>query len=157
MIYHSSYSKQLLISTILFMVILISALVYMIYQLSYIPKFSANFYIICCAFLIVCSTIIHSFCHQIRNVEFRDGVLILHKFCGAIDIPAKHAARSLALESCAFFSIYPYGNNATYSVVLNNWADLIDEAADFAVEEAFKNHNKADLFDSSHNKIHKKV
>lgn len=90
MIYHSSYSKQLLISTILFMVILISALVYMIYQLSYIPKFSANFYIICCAFLIVCSTIIHSFCHQIRNVEFRDGVLVLHKFCGAIDIPAKH-------------------------------------------------------------------
>lgn len=90
MIYHSSYSKQLLISTILFMVILISALVYMIYQLSYIPKFSAKFYIICCAFLIVCSTIIHSFCHQIRNVEFRDGVLILHKFCGAIDIPAKH-------------------------------------------------------------------
>ena len=33
MIYHSSYSKQLLISTILFMVILISALVYMIYSI----------------------------------------------------------------------------------------------------------------------------
>lgn len=74
-----------------------------------------------------------------------------------IDIPAKHAARSLALESCAFFSIYPYGNNATYSVVLDNWADLIDEAADFAVKEAFKDHNKADLFDSSHNKIYKEV
>lgn len=74
-----------------------------------------------------------------------------------IDTPAKHAARSLALESCAFFSIYPYGNNTTHSIVLNNWADLIDEAADFAVKEAFKNPNKADLFDSSHNKIHKKV
>lgn len=70
-----------------------------------------------------------------------------------IDIPAKHAARSLALESCAFFSVCTYGNNVTHSIVLNNWADLIDEATDFAVKEAFKDPNKTDLFDSSHNKM----
>ncbi len=34
MVYPSSYSKQLLISTILFMVILIAALGYMVHQLS---------------------------------------------------------------------------------------------------------------------------
>lgn len=70
-----------------------------------------------------------------------------------IDIPAKHAARSLALESCAFFSVCPYGNNVIHSIVLNNWADLIDEATDFAVKEGFKDPNKTDLFDSSHNKM----
>ncbi len=90
MVYSSSYSKQLLISTILFMVILIAALGYMVHQLSYIPKFSGTFWIICCAFLIVCATIIHSFCHQIRYVEFKDDALILHKLCGSIHIPIKH-------------------------------------------------------------------
>ena len=70
-----------------------------------------------------------------------------------IDIPAKHAARSLALESCAFFSVCLYGNNVIHSIVLNNWADLIDEATDFAVKEAYKDPNKNDLFDSSHNKM----
>ena len=90
MIYPSSYSKQLLISTISFLVILVAALMYMIYQLSYTPKLSGEFCIICCAFVIVSATIIHSFCHQIRSVEFRDNMLILHTLCGAKNISINH-------------------------------------------------------------------
>lgn len=89
MVYKSSFSKQMLTSTIVFIIIFAAALVYMIYQLTSAQKWSISSYIIICAFILVCAALLHGFCSQIRQVELTESSLSIHKMCGSIHVPLK--------------------------------------------------------------------
>ena len=87
MVIKSSFSKRMLLSTTVFCVMFGFALAYMFLQLTNEKQTSSVRVIIFLAFVLVCCSIVHAFCSQIKNVQIDNEYLVVKKMCGKLVIP----------------------------------------------------------------------